>query len=121
MMIQKSIKSVVAYIASVVVMAPVYVFASGCEAGKFCNPLKIDSFTGLVQAILKVAVYILFPVAVLFLIYSGFLFITALGNFEKLTKAKNNFLWTLVGMTLLLGAFALSTLIKGTIDPIITN
>ena len=88
---------------------------------EFSNPLRpgLDSIAGFTSAALKAATYILFPVAVVFMVYSGFLFITAQGNSEKLSKAKMNFFWTVVGIALLLGAWALSELIRGTIEPLL--
>ena len=85
------------------------------------NPLRdnLSSVAGFVEALLRAALFILFPIAVVFIVYSGFLFITAQGNGEKLTQAKNNFFWTIIGVALLLGAWALAMLIQSTIDPIL--
>lgn len=97
---------------SVLVAAPIIVHA------QFNNPLKsgLDTIAGFTEAFLKAVVFVLFPVAVLFVVYSGFLFIAAQGNSEGLEKAKKNFFWTIIGVGLLLGAWALALLIKGTID-----
>ncbi|MBL4644804.1 MAG: hypothetical protein JKX80_02975 [Candidatus Pacebacteria bacterium] len=94
---------------------PVIVFA------EFQNPLKreLDSVAGFTAAFLKAVIFIVFPIAVVFVVYSGFLFVTAQGNPEGLATAKRNFLWTIIGVGLLLGAWALALLIKGTIDPIL--
>jgi len=88
----------------------------------FANPLKGSNLTtvaGFTEAFLRAVVFIMFPIAVVFIVYSGFLFIAAQGNPEGLKKAKMNFLWTVIGVTLLLGAWALSLLIKGTLDPLL--
>jgi len=94
---------------------PAIVFA------EFNNPLKngLDSVAGFTEAFLKAIIYIVFPIAVVFIVYSGFLFVMAQGKPEDLATAKRNFFWTLIGVALLLGAWALSVLIKGTIDPIL--
>ena len=96
-------------------MMPASAFAA------FENPLKssLSTVAGFTEALLKAAVYILFPLAVVFIVYSGFLFVTAQGNSDQLAKAKTNFLWTVIGVALLLGAWALAVLIEGTIDPIL--
>ena len=93
---------------------PVYVYALE-------NPLRdgLSSVAGFAEALLRAAVFILFPIAVVFIVYSGFLFIFAQGNSEDLSKAKRNFFWTIIGVALLLGAWALAMLIQGTIDPIL--
>lgn len=87
----------------------------------FENPLKsnLNTVAGFTEAFLRAVVYILFPIAVVFVVYSGFLFISAQGNSDDLAKAKRNFFWTVIGVGLLLGAWALAVLIKGTIDPIL--
>ena len=98
------------------VLAPGLLFAQG-----FQNPLSgnLSSISGFVAAFLKAIVFIMFPIAVVFVVYSGFLFVAAQGNPEDLAKAKRNFFWTIIGVGLLLGAWALAELIKGTIDPIL--
>ncbi len=44
------------------------------------------------------------PVVTFFFILSGFLFVTAQGNAEKLKKARLVFIWTLVGTAIIVGA-----------------
>ena len=67
------------------------------------------------KEILKAVIKIGIPLIVLAIIYSGFLFVTAMGNPEKLTKAKDALLWSLVGAAVLLGAWAIAELIVTTI------
>jgi hypothetical protein len=57
-------------------------------------------------------------VAVCFIIYSGFLFVTARGKPEQITKAKTNFFWTIIGVAILLGARVIVSIITGTIESI---
>ncbi|MCI0542171.1 hypothetical protein L0Y69_00230, partial [bacterium] len=61
------------------------------------------------------------PIAAVFLIYSGFLFLTAQGDTTQLTKAKTSFVWAAIGTAVLLGAWALAEAIRGTIDTISTG
>jgi len=101
-----------------VVSIPGVVMAKGLE-----NPLRngIDSISAFVEALIKVALYILYPLAVLAILYSGFLFVFARGNSTKLDNAKKNVLWTFIGVSLLVGAWALSQLLQGTIDPLLNQ
>lgn len=93
---------------------------SACDSGRFCNPLgSISSFSDFVSAILGIVVSIGVPVAVLAIIFSGFLFVTAQGNEEKLKTAKSAFLWSVIGTAILLGAWAISQAIDTTIQAII--
>jgi len=80
------------------------------------NPIKAESFQKLVEAVLEVAIAIGTPIAILAIIYCGFLFVKARGNPEELKTAKAALIWTIVGVAVLLGAQLLSMVIKGTID-----
>ncbi|MBU1178828.1 pilin [Patescibacteria group bacterium] len=68
------------------------------------NPLKADSFGKLIQDISGIVIKIGSALAVVFIIWSGFLFVTARGNEEQLKKAKMTFTWTIIGAVVLLGA-----------------
>ncbi|MES2087476.1 MAG: hypothetical protein V4467_00630 [Patescibacteria group bacterium] len=81
------------------------------------NPLgSVNS----IEAFIKLLLDTLFPIAALlsifFLIYAGFLMVMAGGSEEKLSKAKNALLWTVIGVAVLLGAKVISTIICGTIQ-----
>jgi len=81
------------------------------------NPLNnISSFGELISAILDIVMMIGFPIAVLAIMYSGFLFVTAQGNSEKLESAKNALLWTIIGTAVLLGSWVLSVGVSSTIE-----
>lgn len=86
------------------------------QSGSLQNPLKFDTISAFLNAILEVIVMIGVPVVVFFIIYTGFLFVTARGNEEQLNKAKKALAWVLVGSALILGAQALSYAIQGTVD-----
>ncbi|MBI2046366.1 MAG: hypothetical protein HYT28_03035 [Parcubacteria group bacterium] len=83
---------------------------------KLKNPIGAESFQELIQKMLGVMLDIGVPIATLFIIYSGFLFVKAQGNPEKLKEAKETFFWTIVGTAVLLGAWVLAQAIKGTIE-----
>src|ERR1035437_5737803 len=71
------------------------------------NPLggNIDDIPSFITKIIDFVLLIAIPIVALALIYSGFLFVTAVGNSEKLKTAKRTFLYTLIGAAILLGAF----------------
>lgn len=85
------------------------------------NPIKAKTFQQLVEAILKVVVTIGTPIAILAIIYSGFLFVKARGKPEDLVTARTALLWTIIGVVVLLGAQLLATIIKGTITNLGTS
>lgn len=83
------------------------------------NPLSgISTVSQFVEAILKGILAIGMPVAVFFIVLSGFRFIAAQGNQEKLSDAKNNFMWTIIGVAIFIGAWTLATLIASTLKQI---
>lgn len=77
----------------------------------FQNPLKSASFEALVQSLANWVAAIALPIAAMFIIYSGFLFVTAGGNESKLQAAKTTFYWTIIGAAIVVGAWALATAI----------
>jgi hypothetical protein len=85
-------------------------------AGTLENPLKAKSFTELINGILGIMISIGVPIAGLFLVYSGFLFTTATGDPKKLDTAKSAFLWTCVGIALIVGGEVILTILQGTVD-----
>ncbi|MCR4334233.1 MAG: pilin [Patescibacteria group bacterium] len=82
------------------------------------NPLQVKTISELINSILGLVLQIGLPVAVVFIIYSGFLFVTARGDPKKLTDAKSTFLWTVVGTAVLLGASVIAGVIDATIKQI---
>src|SRR3989344_198513 len=82
------------------------------------NPLKYGNIYQFLAEVLDVLVQIAFPIIVLFLVYAGFLFVSAQGSEDKINKAKLIFLWTIVGALIILGASVLSRAIEGTINEI---
>jgi len=91
------------------------------EGATIDNPIKAKTIQQLIEEVLKIVVAVGTPIAVLFLIYSGFKFVFAQGNSDKLGEAREMFLWTIVGIAILLGAQLLSTIVKGTIDQLKTG
>lgn len=57
-------------------------------------------------------------VVVIFVIYSGFKFVIARGNEQKLAEAKRNLLWVFIGTAVLLGSWVISQAIGSTINSI---
>ena len=85
---------------------------------KLQSPLKdIGGIDQLVKAIIDNIVMPLgMSIAVIFIIYSGFLYVKAQGKPGEIEKAHNALTWTLVGTAVLLGAWVLAGLVGGTIE-----
>lgn len=91
---------------------------SGCDPSKqICNPLNnTGTIPDLIEVILRGALTIGIPVVALAIIYSGFLFVAATGNPEKIDDAKRTLMYTLIGAGVLLGALAIAKMISFTIE-----
>lgn len=90
-------------------------------SGALGNPLKdsISSIPAFVAEVLKAIVVIGLPIITLFIVISGFMFLWARGNPGNIDKAKQNFMWVIVGTLLILGAWVLVTLIAGTVNQLV--
>ena len=110
---QKIVLIVCAFFAS---YSMVYASESCDPSKQICNPVpSYTSIPGLIQAILEGALRIGIPIIALAIVYCGFLFVAARGNSEKLTKAKDALLYTLIGAAILLGAWAIAKMISATV------
>lgn len=73
------------------------------------NPIGANTFAELVKYIADAVTKIAIPFVVVFLIYAGFLFVSARGNEKQLTRAKEVFYWTIIGAAVVVGASALAS------------
>lgn len=79
------------------------------------NPLKVGSIYELIVSIAKIAAQVGASVAVVYLILSGFKFVTAQGDSTAVGKARTSFYHALIGTAVILGAWLLAEAIQGTI------
>jgi hypothetical protein len=82
------------------------------------NPLNVSTICGLIKKVLNVILGLGIPVAMLFVVYSGFLFVVARGNPAKLKEARLNLVHVIFGIALFLGAWLLGQLVANTINSI---
>jgi len=88
--------------------------------GMIDNPMLVKSFPELLKVILEdIMILIGSVIIVMAFIYSGFLYVTAQGNQEKIKAAHQGFLWTAVGALVLLGSWAISQVICETVQEIV--
>ncbi|HET8574874.1 MAG TPA: DUF6112 family protein [Candidatus Paceibacterota bacterium] len=82
----------------------------------FENPLtSISTLPDFIDALLTIVIQIAVPVIVIFIIISGFMFITAQGDTQKLTRARSAFVAVVIGAAIILGAKVLAHAIAQTI------
>ena len=90
---------------------------TGGGLSRLPNPLgATDTFAKLADKVLGVVSTLGGIVAVFFIIYSGFLFVTAGGNETKQGEARKALLYAVIGTAILIGAQALSAIITTTIN-----
>jgi hypothetical protein len=108
------IKTISAYVAvGMIFLVPTLIFAQRLD-----NPLssQFDTIPKFISGALKVMVMVAVPVISLFLVYSGFMFVLAQGNQEKLGKARENFLYVIIGSVLILGAWVIASVLGNTVS-----
>ena len=103
---------------------PTVVFGAGTGKvanAKIDNPIASTTIEALIASILKIIIAVGTPIAILFLIFSGFKFVMARGKPDGIKDAREMFIWTLVGIAILLGASLLAKIIEGTINQLGTG
>jgi hypothetical protein len=78
------------------------------------NPLHktASDIPSFVAVVLKAIAKLLFPIVVIMILYSGFLFVIARGNVEKIGDAKKALTYALVGGMIVLGAYGLAQIVQ---------
>jgi hypothetical protein len=80
------------------------------------DPLGNKNFCDLAKSLLNVVMAIGLPVAVFFLVWSGFRFILARGKTGELETARKNFYYVIIGIAVFLGAWTLASILAATIQ-----
>jgi hypothetical protein len=88
---------------------------SVCSKGKLCNPLNTETVNEFIVKVIEVLIVFAVPIIVLFIMYSGFLFVTARGDVEQIKTARRALLWSVLGGVIALGAKLIIEVIQGTI------
>ncbi len=79
------------------------------------NPLGVNSICQLIGLILKAAMIIGVPIAVLFIVYAGLKFVLARGSPGELSEARSNLIATIIGIAIFLGATLIANVIIATL------
>src|SRR3989344_9413126 len=102
------------------VIPPVFSFAVDdvTITTKIDNPLSATSLFCFLKDILDVFFTVGVIIAVLFMVYAGFLFVTARGNETQLGTAKKAFLGAVIGTAIIMGVWVIAKAIVGTVNAI---
>ena len=114
-----AIRTIVVFCLFFLTVVPLLAGQTNCEPGKLCNPIESDNIAVLIKNILKIVAQLGAIVCVFFIIYAGFLYVTANGDPGKIKTAHSTFLWSVVGTAVLLGASVLAELICNTVSEIL--
>jgi len=79
---------------------------------KIVNPLSAESFEELVQNLIDLIFWIAIVLSPLMILIAGFYFLTAAGNPQKIKTAKSIIFWTIIGVTIVLLAKGVISVVK---------
>ena len=90
------------------------VFAQGTvsQSISITNPLRVGSLNDLLLAILNIIIVLAIPVVVFFIIYAGFLYVTARGNASQVEQATRALTYAIIGGVLIVGAVAIAEIVR---------
>lgn len=80
------------------------------------NPLKSKTLMEFLTAILEIMLVFAIPIIVLFIIYAGFLYVTAQGDESKIKTAHAALTWSVVGGVIILAAKLIVDVIQATVQ-----
>ncbi len=87
------------------------------ETGMFGGyDIKKDSIDPVISTIISIALSFLGVLFLLLMIYGGFLWMTAKGNEEQVTKAKNLITAAIIGLIIVVAAYAISVFVVSNIS-----
>ncbi len=81
------------------------------------NPISATSFDQLAEAIIDWVAAIGISISVVVIIYAGFLFMTAGGVEDKITRARKTLIWALVGLAILIMGRNFIALVRSILSP----
>lgn len=82
------------------------------------NPLKSTSFTGpdgLFTKIIDVILIFALPIIIFFIMYAGFMYVTAAGDTSKISTAHSALTWAVIGGVIVLGSKLIMEVIQNTV------
>ncbi len=110
------LSSIIWFLSTAVAFAENPPAVAGGAPVKLINPLKIGSAEELLTTILGVVVILATPFIVFFIIYAGFLYVTARGNAEQVTKANRALTYAIIGGVIIIGSVAIATIVKNIVS-----
>lgn len=116
-----TLRRAAAYSAALSIAAAPFLAGASSGVAVFENPIKAESITELLSMLLTFFVHVATVLCVIYMIWSGFLFVKAQGNEKELETARRAFLYAVIGTVLMLGAEVIATAISKTVEDISGN
>ena len=85
------------------------------ETVSLTNPLQSSSIEEFILKIIDILLVFAIPIIVLFIMYAGFLYVTARGDEGKIKTAHSALTWSIVGGVIILGAKLILEVVKNTV------
>jgi Type IV secretion system pilin len=83
---------------------------------KLISPLGDVTIKSFLLSLIDVVMILAIPLIVFFIIYSGFLYVTAQGNPEKIKQASKALTYAVIGALLILGATAIVKIVESLVE-----
>lgn len=83
------------------------------SSGGLQNPLKTDDIPTLIGGFIKGALGVVGSIALVIFIYGGFMYLTAGGSSERVSKGKQTLVWASIGLVVIFTSYALLNFIFG--------
>jgi amino acid transporter len=108
----QSTRYIVMAVVGTLAWLPVLVLAQPVTKVELKNPLAVGTIEELLSALLGVVLVLATPIIIFFIIYSGFLYVTAQGNPEQVKQASRSLTYAVIGGVIVIGAFAIATMVE---------
>tara|TARA_B100002051_G_scaffold276616_1_gene326133 strand:+ start:4330 stop:4593 length:264 start_codon:yes stop_codon:yes gene_type:complete len=82
----------------------------------FNNPLLFPTVEGVLVAFLNVFIVISIPIVVFFIIYGGFLYVTARGDTTQLQRASKTLTYAVIGGVIIIGSVAIVQIVGNVVN-----
>ena len=78
----------------------------------------MNDLVSVIVAIADILLILAVPIIIIFIVYAGFLYVTAQGNPTKIQDANRALLYALIGGAIILGAKVISAIVANTVNSI---
>ena len=95
--------------------APAFVMGQTTDLDPTAPIQDVDDIYDVLDTILGIVYTIFFVVAAFFILYSGFLYLTAAGNEDNLKKAKNQIIYAVIAIVIALIALGVDNIVASVV------